>query len=98
MDGKEAAGGTATRAVVFSPDGGHWVVALLDGAATTMQIDGVDVGKTYTSWVNGARPAFATSGVADFLMVRDKQYFQVEVPVAAMGKTAAGVGPAKPGS
>ena len=90
MDGKEFPPVTATTPVVFSPDGGHWVVAVLNGPATTIQLDGVDVGKTYTSWVNGARPTFADTGTADFLMLRDKQYVHVEVPLPAAARSAAG--------
>jgi Tol biopolymer transport system component len=89
MDGKESPPVTATTPVVFSPDGGHWVVAVLEGAATTIQMDGVDVGKSYTSWVNGARPTFTDPGTANFLMVRDKQYLHVEVPVMVGARSAA---------
>lgn len=67
-----------TTSLAYSPDGSHWAYCASQGDKAMIMMDGSDAGRTYSGWVKGARPMFADATTADFLMVKDHQFVQVQ--------------------
>lgn len=81
VDGKASSPYAATTPIVFGPEGNHYVFAASKSKGTVIVVDGVELDKSYTSWVTGSRPAFAANDIADFLMLRSKEFLHVRVKI-----------------
>ncbi|HEY2584346.1 MAG TPA: hypothetical protein VGI81_01125 [Tepidisphaeraceae bacterium] len=82
IDGQASPPFDNTTSLTYSPDGSHWAYCASQGDKAMIMMDGSDAGRTYTGWVKGARPVFADAATADFLMVKDHQFVQVQARVA----------------